>query len=51
MRLIVALILAAIVSFAAALDEDVNRLFCQLNEYALVQTLNGQDVFPCTQEE
>lgn len=33
------------------IDDQVNQLFCQLNEYAILRINNQEDVFPCREEE
>ena len=28
-------------------DDEINNLFCQLNEYAVMRINDGENVFPC----
>lgn len=30
-------------------EDEINQLFCQLNDYAKIRVLNNQNVFPCNQ--
>lgn len=32
------------------LDKEVNNLFCQLNEFAVMRLNNGETLFPCHDE-
>lgn len=34
-------------TLAIANDEDINELFCQLNEYAKARVIQKTNVFPC----
>lgn len=48
-RLIILTIALIYITLTDAQEDDVNQLFCQLNEYARARVLNEQSVFPCRQ--
>lgn len=41
------LIIILLINQIIAEEEDINQLFCQLNEYAKLRVHNNQNVFPC----
>lgn len=47
---IIVAMLLLINSFIIKTDDDINELFCQLNEYATARVLNKLNVFPCQQQ-
>lgn len=44
--MIIMLLLIKIIT-AIQVDDEVNKLFCQLNEYAVMRVNDGENVFPC----